>query len=253
MVRGPLFVRVPLPVTVDLMKLAASLEARGGNRKLAGALRNAWRAQSCVADLGQAQSACDALDALESADVSFDPATLWQLQTGLLTSGVLLYARATSTGGSRKERGSIQLDTGKLTHEQRAEHHMLVRLRNSALGHVELGAEVAGDFWHRDFLFAKAVDVDDWQVASASLAIGFQVEAARALKRQVPIAAELVAARCRQRLAVALQLLREAKPSDAAMRQHAVDPVDWFGSVEAALLALSGAPGEETSAWLPLR
>lgn len=252
MIAGRTFASLPFPVTVDLLKLAASLEVRGGNRRLAAALRNAWRAQSCVADLGQAQSACDALETLSS-QPPFHGATLWQLQTGLLTSGVLLYTRATSTGGSRKERGSIQLELGKLTAEQRTDHQTLIQLRNSVLGHVELGARVAGDFWHRDFLFAKAVGVDDWQIASASTAIGFQAEVARALKRQLPVAADLVSARCRKQLDHAIVLLREAKLSDAAMRRHAVDPVDWFGSVETALVALSGGPGEEVHAWLPLR
>ena len=135
MIAARTFASLPIPVTVDLQKLPASLEVRGGNRRLATALRNAWRAQSCVADLGQAQSACDALDT-SSSQTAFDDATLWQLQTGLLTSGVLLYARATSTGGSRKERGSIQLELGKLTAEQRTDHQTLIRLRNSVLGHV---------------------------------------------------------------------------------------------------------------------
>jgi hypothetical protein len=29
--------------------------------------------------------------------------------------------------------------------------------------------------------------------------------------------------------------------------------VEWFGSIEAALMVFSGGPGTETSAWLPLR
>lgn len=51
-----------LPVTIDLLALAEALERRGSKRKLTGALRNAWRAQSCVADLRQAEGICETLD-----------------------------------------------------------------------------------------------------------------------------------------------------------------------------------------------
>lgn len=50
-----------LRVTVNLMKLATSIGAKGGDKRISGALRRAWRAQSCSADLEQAQGAYDAL------------------------------------------------------------------------------------------------------------------------------------------------------------------------------------------------
>lgn len=252
---GPNIAAIPvrLPVVVDLMKLAASIEARGGNRKVSGALRNAWRAQSCLADLKQAQSASDAFAAFAGQSEHLDPATLFQTQSALISMAVILYARATSTGGGKGERGSIQLDAGKLTAEQQQDHEMLVRLRNGAIGHVETGARIAGDVWHRDFLFAKSTGAGNWGVASASLSVGFQVEVAEALRRQVPVAMALVSTRSRERLDKAIAALREQGLNDRKLLKHQVDPVEWFGSIEAALLALSGGEGEETSAWLPLR
>lgn len=167
-------------------------------------------------------------------------------------SAILLYVRATSTGGSKNERGSIQLDLKKLTTKQKEDHNTLIRLRNSAVGHVETGTNIAGDFWHRDFLFAKGLGPGNWEIASASTSIGFHFATMDILKRQLPIATELVTARCQQRLGDAISALRDARPSDAMMLRYEVNPIEWFGSAEAALMALKARPGEELSAWLPL-
>ncbi len=246
-------IKVELPVAVDLMKLASSIEARGGSRKLAGTFRMAWRAQSCVADLRQAQAACDALKKLPLLSSALDSATLLSTQSALFASAVTLYARATATSGSPRERGSIQLETAKLTDEQQKDHKTLVTLRNSALGHVESGATIAGDFWHRDFLFAKAVGPGNWQVACASTSIGFHLEAAEILERQLPVATQMVLARCRERIEDAMEALRQLEPSSASLLRYQVDPIAWFGSVETARVALEGEPGEELSSWGPLR
>ncbi len=242
-----------LPVTVNLMKLASSIEAKGGDRRISSALRQAWRAQSCSADLEQAQGACDALAQLTENSGSIDPLSLLHAQSGLLTTAILLYARATATGGSKSERGSVQLDASKLTLEQQTDHETIVRLRNGAIGHVEQGAKIAGDFWHRDFLFAKSTSPGDWEFSSASLSIGFHLEVTEILRRQLPVATMIVKTKCQERLAKAIAVIRDAKLSDKDLLRYKVDPVEWFGSIEAALLIFSGGPGTETSAWLPLR
>ena len=242
-----------LPVTVNLMKLATSIEAKGGDKRISSALRQAWRAQSCSADLEQAQGACDALTQLTEKPASIEPGALLHVQSGLLTTAILLYARATATGGSKSERGSVLLDASKLTPEQQADHETIVRLRNGAIGHVEQGARIAGDLWHRDFLFAKGARPGDWEFSSASLSIGFHLEVTATLRRQLPVATAIVKAKCQERLAKAIAVIRDAKLSDKDLLRYRVDPVEWFGSIEAALLIFSGGPGTETSAWLPLR
>lgn len=242
-----------LPVTVNLMKLAASIDARGGNKKVSSALRQAWRAQSCSADLEQAQGACDALHRVTGTSDNMDPVVLLHVQSGLLTTAILLYARATATSGKPNERGSVQLEASKLTPEQQEDHATIIRLRNGAIGHVEQGAKIAGDLWHRDFLYAKGRGPGDWEISSASLSIGFHVEVSETLRRQLPVATEIVKAKCRERLDKAIASLRYAKISDKALLRYKVDPVEWFGSIEAALFIHSGAPGTESSAWMPLR
>lgn len=242
-----------LPVTIDLLGLAGALELRGGKRKLAGALRSAWRAQSCVADLRQSESICATLDQLTAVSPSFGTPSLLNIQSALLSTAILLYARATSTSGSRAERGSIQLDVSKLTPSQREDHKTLVAIRNGAIGHVQTDTSIAGDFWHRDFLFAKRVQPQAWGVASGSASIGLHFEATAILRRQLPVALGIIAAKSRERIDQAMQALEETHPGEATMLRHQVDPVVWFGSLETAQAILAGGPGHESSTWLPLR
>src|SRR3546814_6363133 len=83
------------------MKLATSIEVKGGDKGVSSALRQAWRAQSCSADLEQAQGACDALAQVTKAADGIDPLALLYVQSGLLMTAILLYARATATSGSK--------------------------------------------------------------------------------------------------------------------------------------------------------
>ncbi|HEY0013237.1 MAG TPA: hypothetical protein VGB79_10360 [Allosphingosinicella sp.] len=242
-----------LPVTIDLLALAKALERRGGKRKVVGALRSAWRAQSCVADLRQAEGICETLDQLTAGSSTFGAPSLVNIQSSLLSTAILLYARATSTGGSQGERGSVQLEASKLTPGQREDHKTLVAIRNRALGHVQTDTSIAGDFWHKDFLFAKRVQPGTWGIASGSTSIGLHFEAMTILRRQLPVALVILTARSRERINEAMQSVEETHPSEATMLRHQVDPVAWFGSLETAQAMLAGGPGEESSTWLPLR
>ena len=240
------------PVVVDLMALATALEARGGKRKLTGALRGAWIAGSCLADLRRAKEACDTLDGLAATKAPFGPIVIVQVQSALLATAILLYARATATGSGKGERGAIKLDPSKLTQQQREDHRTLIRLRNSAIGHVEHEQEIAGDYWHKAFLFAKRKRNEPWALASGNASIGFQLEAFDILKRQLPVAISIVADKCRQRLDDATAATSEVRPSETTLLHYQVDPVAWFGSLENARMMLSGESGDEIVGWLPL-
>jgi len=244
---------ISLPVTVDLMKFASWLKVNGGNRKVAGALRTAWKTQSCLADLSQAQGACDALDLLKSTAPSLGSGALDNICSGVLGTAILLYARATTTSSSKfKERGSIALDLAKLTPEQRADHDALVRIRNGALSHVQTHEKIAGDYWHREILVAKRAGPANWEVVSASQSIGFHELAFKTLKRQLPIATEQLETKCRERLVGAIAAIRELNPPETDLMRHQVNPIELFGSIDAALMALGTSSGEEASAWTPL-
>jgi hypothetical protein len=242
-----------LPETVDLIKLAASLELKGASRKLTGVLRTAWRTQSCLADMRQAQGMCDAIERLSAIENSIGHEAHQHLRGGAMMTAILLYARATTTSsGKPNERGAVALDAGKLTAQQREDHDTIIRLRNSALGHVERGARIAGDYWHRDFLFAKRAGTDNWEVASASTSIGFHDVAFEALKRQVPVATAQLEAKCRERLGGATEAIRQLNLENADLERYRVDPIQWFGGYETARMALNTGQGEEGGGWLPL-
>jgi hypothetical protein len=239
------------PITVDLMGLANQLIATGGKRSVVGVLTNAWRAQSCVADLRQAEEMRAQINRLPGTGAGFSEVA--NLQTGLMTSAVILYARATHTSGSKRERGSIQLDIKKMTPQQQTDHRALIRIRNGAVAHVEANEQIAGDHWHANYLFAKRVREGTWAYASGSTSIGINFDVVRILERQIPVATQMLRAICQKRLDDVELALREARISEATILRHQVDPLEWFGSPEVAQLMLRGRPGEESSLWLPLR
>jgi hypothetical protein len=242
---------MPLPLTVNLMALAIELERRGGKRKLAGVLRSAWRAQSCLADLNQVRDILVVLVDLRPSAPSMAPSAFVQVQSALMTSAILLYARATSTGGSSTERGSIRI-VSSLTPEQRVDHKTLVDIRNRALGHVEHSASIEGDFWHAVYLFAKRVRNGTWGFASASTSIGLNFDTVAILNRQLPVAIDIIRERVRERLDHVHRAFQEMNPTEDLMLRHEVNPIDWFGSQESARMFLAGDPGDETSTWIPL-
>src|SRR3546814_9938847 len=103
----------------------SSIEVKGGDKRISSALRQAWRAQSCSADVEQAQGACDALAQVTKAADGIDPLALLHVQSGLLMTAILLYARATATSGSKSERGSVQLDASQLSPDPQADDAMV--------------------------------------------------------------------------------------------------------------------------------
>lgn len=244
---------ISLPETVDLMKLAASLEIKGASKKLTGALRTAWRTQSCLSDLRHAKGSCDSIDALFRVRSQFDDSSYQHLRNSAFVTSIILYARATSTSsGKKNERGSVNLDVAKLAKNQREDHDLIIRLRNSALAHVERSSQIHGESWHKDFLFAKRSSLNNWEVASASLSIGFLDRTLDALKRQIPIASEELEKKCRERLNGAIHAIRELNLVNLDLERYRVDPIEWFGGYHAAKLALGAEQGEEVIGWLPL-
>lgn len=112
---------------------------------------------------------------------------------------------------------------------------MIVRLRNGAIGHVEQGARIAGDLWHRDFLFAKGRGAGNWESSSASLSIGFHLEVSETLRRQLPVGVD--------RYSVEGNLRGGAR----YLRQQ----LDTFGQHHLALAAYNAGPGRVRGGLVP--
>ncbi len=240
-------VAVTLPVAIDLMALAEALDAQEGQTKLVEALKSAWRAQSCLGDLSQAQEICDMLEKLRANSGGIDPNIRSQSEMALLMAAVLNYVRATHTSGGQNERGSIQL--GKLTGQQRNDHDILVAIRNGAFGHVLPSEVIDGELWHSQLLLGRQNADHSWSVASATKRLTFHRATLDRLKRQIPVALAAVKVASQKRLDAVARLINDAGPSEQDMLAHAIDPVAIFGSEERASFILGGLPGASLAVW----
>ena len=163
------------PKFTDLGSLADEL-ARGGNVKIRAPMTQAWRAQSCLGDLRQAADCADILREMEGRPHEQDTSDLIAIERALMTTIVMLYARATSTNGDKGERGSIQLSEKKLTAEEWTDHNAILDVRNQAMAHVYSSRKLSDHDWHRNILFAVNADENGWKPASASNQTGYHAD-----------------------------------------------------------------------------
>ena len=238
------------PPFVNLSSLAEQLEKTGKDRQLRMALKQAWRAQSCLGDLTQAKDSCSVLRNIIGRPRKSDTPELLTTERALLTMAVILYARATSTSGQKGERGSIQLDRSKLTKEQWADHQSLLDVRNQALAHVYSSQEVGSYLWHRELLFAVELKAGRWKTASATNQVSFHAATLERLERMLPIAHELIMERFQKRMLAISARLNEGGVQQSMMLAHQFDPVRAFGSEQAVRRLLTGATQKEDAFWV---
>ena len=124
-------------------------------------------AQSCTADLAQAQTCSDIIGRLGDLLGPTAQGAAIAIEGALIMNAAELYNRATSGNSGRGERGSIAIHE-RLTPEQLDDHQALGRLRNCAMAHVYPDEALAdGIEWHREFAFAIATD-HGWKPGVAS-------------------------------------------------------------------------------------
>lgn len=226
------------PPFTDLRTLAADLEGSEQYRRLRSAIEKAARTQSCLSDLAQAATCCDALEELLPSPRKKGTLNRSAIEASLLQTGVTLYERATSAAGKRGERGSISI-IDHLTDEQRSDHDALVNLRQRALAHVYIGEPINGEVWHRDVLFAVKVE-DAWKPAAASHSLQFDRATFVRLKRQIPAANAILTTRYHTHTNALTAILNENPVAPAAFEKHQFDPVGLFGSARAVQAGLDG-------------
>ena len=220
------------PRFTDLRAIAAEIADKPEYARVASAIEKAARAQSCVSDLAEAETCCDALEEILASVRRQGTITRLATEAALLRTAVTLYERATAAGAKKGERGSIQI-AERLTPEQRADHDALVAVRQRSLAHVYVGEEIDGHVWHGDVLFAVE-DPPAWRPAAASHRIQYHGPTLARLKRQVPIALDLVKERFHARLRELESILNQHPLSIEVFERHQFDPVEFFGSVQAA-------------------
>lgn len=227
-----------LPDFTDLRALAAELREQEEYRRLWTSIERAARTQSCVSDLAQAQSCCDALDDLLPSARRKGTLTRSATEASLLQTAVLLYERATAAAGKRQERGSVSI-VEHLSVEQLADHAALVGLRQRAIAHVYVGEAIDGQVWHRDLLFAIENE-GAWKPAAASHRVQFDGPTFARLKRQVPVARAFLTERFHEHLNKLTAILNNNPVPVALFEKHRFDPAKMFGSAESARAVLVG-------------
>ena len=238
------------PPFTNLTALIGSLEKLGKYGELRKTLVQAWRAQSCLADMKQSQDCYDVLQGILKRPRSADTPELLTTERALLVTAIMLYARATSTSGQRGERGSIQLERGKLSPEQWKDHQALLDVRNQAFAHVYTSQVVGGYQWHREIVFAIETPSGAWKPASASNQTSYHKGTVESLGRMLPIAKRLVKEKFQKRLAAVSQKINEASVPRELFVACQFDPVAAFGTDEAVRGVLAGGQAGEASFWV---
>jgi len=236
------------PAFTDLAAVAEELASRG-NVKLRAILTQAWRAQSCLGDLRQANDCAGVLrDMLKRPNEQDTPALL-TVERSLLANAIMLYARATSTNGDKGERGSIQLSEKKLTPEEWADHNAILDVRNQAMAHVYRSRKLSDHDWHRAVFFAVDAGGGQWKPASASNQTSFHAETFARLEKILPVALREVKAKFHERMeAVTKMVNSDVKAS--GLRKHVFDPVAVFGTEEAVRALLAGEGQGDAAFWI---
>lgn len=226
------------PRFVDLAAIARALEGDSSYSRLGSDIRKAIVAQSCLADLRQAAACLEALDIVLACPVMRTPVTNDAVEHSLLFTGILLYARATSTSLRKDgDRGSIQV-ASSLREDQRVAHEHLIEIRNQALAHVYLAKDVAGSVWHSSVLFLVEQPAG-WLPGSGTNAVRVSKSVIEELRQLVPAAAAIILTRFHERLQRVTDVLNQKVPVEE-FEANLFDPVERFGSEECVKEVLEG-------------
>lgn len=231
---------VRLPRFTDVRRIARDLGDDPAYKRLSTVIRKALVAQSCVSDLAQSRTTYEALDVLLPSPRKQGTMERSATENALLMTAVLLYARATSTSGSRGERGPIDVSS-KLDDAQLSDHKALLEVRNRALAHVYSREAVADDVWHDDHLFLVETD-RGWKPGAVTKTFQFHRATLDRLHRQVPVAHKLVTEIYHKHTNRLTDLLSSNPVEMALFEKNLFDPVSFFGSVQGVLNALAGMP-----------
>lgn len=238
------------PPFFDLLALSRSVSLTNKRKKLNYVILQAWRAEACLGDLFQAKDCCSILRAKVNNKVEKFGSNDQTIVKALLTSAVGLYARATSTSGKAEERGSIQLDSKKLSKEQNEDHSSLVTLRNQALAHVNPEHKVGDRLWHKVVVFAVPNDQGHLQPAAMTHETSWSRETLERLERMLPIAISFLHQNFVEKLKAVSKALDDAGIDYSTFQRFEFDPVEVFGSDEIVQRILSSRGKTSDRFWV---
>lgn len=236
------------PAFTNLTAVAEEI-ASHGNEKLRAVVTQAWRAQSCLGDLKQANDCMDVLRDMLKRPTEQDTPALLTVERSLMANAIMLYARATSTNGDKGERGSIQLSEKKLTSEEWLDHNAILDVRNQAMAHVYPSRKLSDHDWHRSIFFAVDSGQGRWKPASATNQTSFHADTFSKLERILPVALRELKAKFHLRMDAVSKVVN-ADVKAATLLKHVFDPVAAFGTEDAVRVVLAGAGQGDTAFWV---
>ena len=226
---------------IDLVAVATSLRSVGKFPRLAASIRRASLVQSCLADVKQAIDAIEALDALLASRRGEGTDRRIATEASLLTAALLLYARATSTGGGSDERGAFDI-LPRLNESEITDHRQLLDLRNRAVAHVLPNGAIASLVWHNETVML--VDTGNgWVAGAATKRVQTDKTTTNCLRRQLKRAETILKAAARERFNALTKEVGEAFSHPEVvdiMGASFFDLETFLGSREAVAQAIGG-------------
>lgn len=219
-----------LPAFADLIALADALESDPNKTRIVDVIRRAGRAQSCRSDLELAKHCCEAIAQFMSPSLVVTPVHLRTTRHALLMNAVLLYARATSTGKKRGERGSVTIED-RLPEELRDTHRHIVAIRDRVYAHVYSNEPIGDRVWHREVVYALCLG-ESWLPAAVTRRIQEDATALTDLRKLLPAADKLVRESFIRRINELAELLNQIPDLLPLLEDHRFDAVEFFGSAE---------------------
>lgn len=232
-----------IPQAINLGEVAKKLAGRSRFKRLERSIISAGIAQSCSSDLRECGDCIDAINDTLASPRGVGTVRRDTILSALLTKATLLYGRATVTGSSGGERGSVAIHDALVTDEAKQDHQILKAVRNRAVAHVHNGEQIGDLNWHRSAVLVVKRE-QGWTPAAANHRVQFDDALVSVLRRQQPIALTLVVSIANARLvavAEAMKLLSDEHFQELGSELNACsfDAVAFFGSVEEAYKSLA--------------
>lgn len=231
----------------DLRAVVLELAKIPQHQHLPKKLEKAVRAQSCHADLRQAEACLQAIDKLLPSPRAKGTVERNATEAALLMSCVVLYARATHGGSGKGERGSVSV-RDQLSSDLKIDHDALINLRNQAFAHVYLDNSASGaPMWHevKPFLQNDGESLE-WNVGVGSRTTQVDKPTIERLRRLLPSAIEFVRNRFRARLDAVTSEINDHSIALELIEKHEMTATELFGSTEAGQIAVNGRPAGES-------
>ena len=191
---------------------------------------------ACCADLRFASDCLAALDELLASPRGLNRPSRRATETALLMTSINFYVRATAAA-KKGERGSSTI-VAQLNADERRDHNEIVEVRHRGLTHVTPNAALTGgEVWNEHHPLAFDVG-DGWKLAFATRNVAFRVDLFAQMRRQLPVAERILAERFQEKIERLGREVRKAPDWDQILRKHSLDPIDIFGSPEAAARAM---------------